>query len=231
MNLQHLEYVRSCVSLALANIVGATKGQLDAFQGAAVVNTSRYPRKPVREVGGQVRIADPVKCAETRGGKDIRPPIEEIVFCLSSWRRAISTLDGHQLGWIRYCYAHDLNYDYQVLITKHVWDEFKKTLAGKRITKKVTSRLAQLVWLAVQQYAYTRRAMDGEQRKACELASLLGIAPDNWSKHYADHWAHLILECERLDEGVLRDVDNKRIDDIVHFNDKVIAKVNKMSHI
>lgn len=126
MNLQNLEYVRRCVSLALANIAGATKGQLDAFQGAALVNTSRYPRKPVREVGGQVRIADPVKCTETRGGKDVRPPIEEIVFCLSSWRRAISKLDGHQLGWIRYCYAHDLNYDYQVLITKHVWEELKR---------------------------------------------------------------------------------------------------------
>ena len=204
MNLQHLEYVRSCVSLALANIVGATKGQLDAFQGAALVNTSRYPRKPVREVGGQVRIADPVKCVETRGGKDIRPPIEEIVFCLSSWRRAISTLDGHQLGWIRYCYAHDLNYDYQVLITKHVWEEFKKTLAGKRITKKVTARLAQLVWLAVQQHARKCSGIQGKEYTATQLADFMGVSKSTWSEYYGPHWGALLvivmdLDCISLD--------------------------------
>lgn len=62
---------------------------------------------------------------------------------------------------------------------------------------------------------YTRRAMDGEQRKACELASLMGVASDNWSKHYADHWSNLIIECERLDEGVLIYLDSKRNDYIL----------------
>ncbi|MBW2958088.1 antitermination protein [Hafnia phage yong2] len=205
MNLQNLEYVRRCVSLALANIAGATKGQLDAFQGAALVNTSRYPRKPVREVGGQVRIADPVKCTETRGGKDVRPPIEEIVFCLSSWRRAISKLDGHQLGWIRYCYAHDLNYDYQVLITKHVWEEFKKTLAGKRLTKKVTARLAQLVWLAVQQHARKCSGIQGKEYTATQLADFMGVSKSTWSECYGPHWGTLLvivmdLDCASLDQ-------------------------------
>ncbi|WP_279203771.1 bacteriophage antitermination protein Q [Obesumbacterium proteus] len=206
MNLQHLEYVRSCVSLALANIVGATKGQLDAFQGAALVNTSRYPRKSVREVGGQVRIADPVKCAETRGGKDVRPPIEDIVFCLSSWRRAISTLDGHQLGWIRYCYAHDLNYDYQILITKNVWEEFKKTLVGKRITKKVTARLANLVWLAVQQHAYNDRSAYSQK----ELSELLGVKSSTWSEVYQQHWHNLTKIIVFYDLSILALIDKKR---------------------
>lgn len=211
----NLEYVRERLNLALADYGSRTKGQLDAFQGAALINTSRYKRRPAVEIGGQYRQSDPVACSETRGGKWPKPPIEEIAFCLSSWRRAVFELEGHQRAWIYYCYAHNLDYDYQVQITTHVWEEYKKTLAGKRITKKVTARIARLVWLAVQQYAYTRRAMDGEQRKACELASLLGVAPDNWSKHYADHWAHLILECERLDEGVLRNVDSKRNECIV----------------
>ena len=210
MNLQHLEYVRSCVSLALANIVGATKGQLDAFQGAALVNTSRYPRKPVREVGGQVRIADPVKCTETRGGKDVRPPIEEIVFCLSSWRRAISKLDGHQLGWIRYCYAHDLNYDYQVLITKHVWEEFKKTLAGKRITKKVMARLAQLVWLAVQQHARKCSGIQGKEYTATQLADLMGVSKSTWTECYGPHWGALLLMIIDLDCASLDQVSKAR---------------------
>lgn len=215
MNLQNLEYVRCCVSLALANIAGATKGQLDAFQGAALVNTSRYPRKPVREVSGQVRIADPVKCTETRGGKDVRPPIEEIVFCLSSWRRAISKLDGHQLGWIRYCYAHDLNYDYQVLITKHVWEEFKKTLAGKRITKKVTARLAQLVWLAVQQHARKCSGIQGKEYTATQLADFMGVSKSTWSECYGPHWGALLLmimalDCASLDR-VLKVRDASRL--------------------
>ncbi|WP_278401520.1 bacteriophage antitermination protein Q [Hafnia paralvei] len=215
MHLQNLEYVRRCVSLALANIAGATKGQLDAFQGAALVNTSRYPRKPVREVGGQVRIADPVKCTETRGGKDVRPPIEEIVFCLSSWRRAISKLDGHQLGWIRYCYAHDLNYDYQVLITKHVWEELKKTLAGKRITKKVTARLAQLVWLAVQQRVHNCRGIHGKDYTATQLADLMAVSKSTWSECYRAHWETLLvivmgLDCISLDL-VLKTRDSSRL--------------------
>lgn len=211
----NLEYVRERLNLALADYGSRTKGQLDAFQGAALINTSRYKRRPAVEIGGQYRQSDPVACSETRGGKRPKPPIEEITFCLSSWRRAVFELEDHQRAWVYYCYAHNLDYDYQVQITTHVWEEYKKSLAGKRITKKVTARIARLVWLAVQQYAYTRRAMDGEQRKACELASLLGVAPDNWSKHYADHWAHLILECERLDEGVLRNVDSKRNECIV----------------
>lgn len=215
MNLQNLEYIRRCVSLALANIAGATKGQLDAFQGAALVNTSRYPRKPVREVGGQVRIADPVKCTETRGGKDVRPPIEEIVFCLSSWRRAISKLDGHQLGWIRYCYALDLNYDYQVLITKHVWEELKKTLAGKRITKKVTARLAQLVWLAVQQHARKCSGIQGKEYTAAQLADFMGVSKSTWSECYGTHWGTLLvivmdLDCISLDL-VLKTRDASRL--------------------
>lgn len=220
----NLEYVRERLNLALADYGSRTKGQLDAFQGAALINTSRYKRRPAVEIGGQYRQSDPVACSETRGGKRPKPPIEEITFCLSSWRRAVFELEDHQRAWIYYCYAHNLDYDYQVQITKHVWEEFKKTLAGKRITKKVTARLAQLVWLAVQQYAYTRRAMDGEQRKACELASLLGVASDNWSKHYADHWSNLIIECERLDEGVLRDVDNKRAKYMVHLQTNFVLK-------
>lgn len=220
----NLEYVRERLNLALADYGSRTKGQLDAFQGAALINTSRYKRRPAVEIGGQYRQSDPVACTETRGGKRPKPPIEEITFCLSSWRRAVFELEDHQRAWVYYCYAHNLDYDYQVLITKHVWEEFKKTLAGKRITKKVTARLAQLVWLAVQQYAYTRRAMDGESRKACELASLLGVAPDNWSKHYADHWSNLILECERLDEGVLRDVDNKRAKYMVNLQTNFVLK-------
>ncbi len=220
----NLEYVRERLNLALADYGSRTKGQLDAFQGAALINTSRYKRRPAVEIGGQYRQSDPVACSETRGGKRPKPPIEEITFCLSSWRRAVFELEDHQRAWIYYCYAHNLDYDYQVQITKHVWEEFKKTLAGKRITKKVTARLAQLVWLAVQQYAYTRRAMDGEQRKACELASLLGVASDNWSKHYADHWSNLIIECERLDEGVLRDVDNKRAKYMVHLQTDFVLK-------
>lgn len=216
----NLEYVRERLNLALADYGSRTKGQLDAFQGAALINTSRYKRRPAVEIGGQYRQSDPVACSETRGGKRPKPPIEEITFCLSSWRRAVFELEDHQRAWVYYCYAHNLDYDYQVQITTHVWEAFKKTLAGKRVTKKVTARLAQLVWLAVQQYVYTCRVMDGEQRKACELASLMGVASDNWSKHYADHWSNLIIECERLDEGVLIYLDSKR-------NDYILSKLYK----
>ncbi|MGO2923878.1 MAG: bacteriophage antitermination protein Q [Hafnia paralvei] len=214
----NLEYVRERLNLALADYGSRTKGQLDAFQGAALINTSRYKRRPAVEIGGQYRQSDPVACSETRGGKRPKPPIEEITFCLSSWRRAVFELEDHQRAWIYYCYAHNLDYDYQVQITKHVWEEFKKTLAGKRITKKVTARLAQLVWLAVQQRAHNCRGIHGKDYTATQLADLMAVSRSTWSECYRAHWETLLvivlgLDCISLDL-VLKARDASRLCDL-----------------
>ena len=206
----NLEYVRERLNLALADYGSRTKGQLDAFQGAALINTSRYKRRPAVEIGGQYRQSDPVACTETRGGKRPKPPIEEITFCLSSWRRAVFELEDHQRAWVYYCYAHNLDYDYQVLITKHVWEEFKKTIAGKRITKKVTARLAQLVWLAVQQHACKCSGIQEKEYTATQLADFMGVSKSTWSECYGPHWGALLLMIMDLDCASLDQVSKSR---------------------
>lgn len=226
-----LEYVRERLSLALAECGGKAKGQLDAFQGAALARTSRYPRKAVREVGGRFRISDPLKCAETRGGKSVWPLIDETTFCLSSWRRAVFELEAHQQAWIYYCYAHNLDYDYQIKITSYVWEEYKKTLAGKRITKKVTARIARLVWLAVQQHAYKCGGELGKDYSATELAKLMGIELNNWSTNYAVHWRGISMVCYSLDNTSLHDTIETRSANKANFSDTMLAKMNKLSHI
>lgn len=227
----NLEYVRERLNLALADYGSRTKGQLDAFQGAALVRTSRYKRRPAVEVGGQYRQSDPVACSETRGGKRPKPPIEEITFCLSSWRRAVFELEGHQRAWVYYCYAHNLEYDYQVQITTHVWEEYKKTLAGKRITKKVTARIARLVWLAVQQHAHSCGGVLGKNYSATELAKLMGIELNNWSTNYAIHWRSILMVCHSLDNTSLHDTIETRAANKPNFNDVMLAKMNKLSDI
>ncbi|EKT55480.1 bacteriophage antitermination protein Q [Providencia sneebia] len=211
MNYQYLEYLRANVTLALANINGGTKGQLDAFQGAALVRTSRFKRNKMRDSTGAIRESDPVKCTETRISKSPMPPILEITFCLSSWRRAVNKLDEAHKAWLLYCYAYDLDYNHQVEICNYVWEQFKPSLSGKRITKKVTARLMQLVWLAAQDTASRfGEILTLDKYTDTALAKLVGVSKSTWSEIYRDHWTMLVSIVERIDREVLLSVSNIR---------------------
>ncbi|MBF0690610.1 hypothetical protein IR150_03690 [Providencia alcalifaciens] len=211
MNYQYLGYLRAKVTLALANIHGGMKGQLEAFQGAALVRTSRFKRNKLRDSTGAMRESNPVKCTETRISKSPMPPIKDITFCLSSWRRAVNRLDAPHKSWLLYCYAYDLNYNHQVEICNYVWDQFKPSLSGKRITKKVTARLMQLVWLAAQDTASRfGEILTFEKYTDTALAKLVGVSKSTWSELYREHWAMLISIVERIDREVLLSVSTIR---------------------
>lgn len=213
MNQQYLEYVRGAVSLALADIHGQSKGQLAAFEGSAMIRTTRFKRQKVRTVVLEKRrvcpITDPMHCPETRTRKKPFPLIEELTYCTSSWRRAISVLDTHQEAWLRYCYG-DYNYhDKQLQVVPYIWEQFSDQCAV-RLSKKVKLRLQGLALLAVQVVASEIKGLPREYTYT-NLASMAGVQRNNWQMHYAGHWERLLLLINGLDEDALFSVANQRI--------------------
>jgi len=216
MNQQYLEYVRGAVSLALADIHGMTKGQLAAFESAALAHTTRFKRQRHRTVVvGNRKVCpetDPIHCPETRTRVRPFPPLHELTYCTSSWRRAVSVLDTPQHAWIRYCYAHDLNFDGQVAICRYVWADFLSGMQGKKMTGKVLKRIESLVWLAVQQRASEYGSLQGcGIYQYAKLAELTGVQRSNWQMHYAEHWECILQLVTALDANALHCVVGHRI--------------------
>ena len=61
MNNQYLQFVREQLIIATADLSGATKGQLEAWQENAMFDTGRYRRKKIRyrdEVTGKMITRD-----------------------------------------------------------------------------------------------------------------------------------------------------------------------------
>lgn len=213
MNQQYLEYVRSAVSLALADIHGQSKGQLAAFEGSALIRTTRFKRQRFRTVVLEKRrvcpVTDPMHCPATRTRKKPFPLIGELAYCTSSWRRAISVLDTHQEAWIRYCYG-DYNYhDKQLLVVPYIWEQFLDQ-SSARTSKKVKLRLQSLTLLAVQVVASEIKGLTKEYTHT-QLAELSGVSKSTWSETYSGHWNTLLSLVETLDAGSLRAVAEKRI--------------------
>ncbi len=214
MNQQYLEYVRGAVSLALADIHGMTKGQLAAFEGAALAHTSRFKRQRHRTVVvGNRKVCpdtDPIHCPETRTRAKPFPPIEELTYCTSSWRRAISVLETHQEAWIRYCYGDYSYHHNQLLVVPYIWAQFSAQCPAK-VSKKVKLRLQSLTLLAVQVVASEIKGYPKEYSHT-KLAELSGVSKSTWSETYGAHWNTLLSLVEALDAGSLKWTADKRIE-------------------
>ncbi|MFS7246622.1 bacteriophage antitermination protein Q [Rahnella inusitata] len=199
----NIDYIRERVITALADHSGATKGQLEAFEEHAPADTARKKRKRIHFVQlEKSRVSadiEPVSCAETRSRVRPLPPIHEITFRSSSWRRAISLMDGEHLAWIRYCYGYDLAYSHQLTICQYIWSEFERRCRGRKVTAKKRARLSSLVWLAVQTYASQGAGRLAHEYSAGDLASLSGVSKSNWAENYAAQWDELIKSCGELD--------------------------------
>lgn len=204
----NIDRIRERVVTALTDYCGATKGQLAAFEEHAPADTSSKKRKRIHFVTlEKSRVSadiDPVGCAETRSRINPFPPIHEITFCSSSWRRALASMDGENLAWIRYCYGYDLTYEHQVTICQFIWSEFLKRWAGKKITAKKRARLSSLIWLSVQTYAAADTGRMARAYSPGELASLSGVSKTNWAENYAQQWNDMLWLCEQLDISSLK---------------------------
>ncbi|AOM42391.1 bacteriophage antitermination protein Q [Xenorhabdus hominickii] len=210
-----LQYVRTQIIPALADMAGETKGQLAAFEDSPLTCTDHYKRNKTRiRVGNYwvVRDTDPVFCPETRMRKQPKPPINPITYSLSSWRRAVLAMDKPKLAWVLYCYAHSLDYRYQVEICEYLWGGFLAGQAARRLSIKVSTRLKGLVWLAVQQCVKAYRSESFCSYTRSELAGLAGVSLYNWKNNYAAHWSALVELCETMDREALQDITRLRIE-------------------
>ncbi|MFJ5428991.1 bacteriophage antitermination protein Q [Pectobacterium actinidiae] len=211
MNQQYLEYLRGCVSTALADIHRANTSGV----GVGAIRTTKYPRQRKRVVALDDRnvcaTTDAMHCPETRSRKRPAPPIDPITYGTASWRRAVNELELHHTAWVRYCYGNDLNYEYQKAICVHVWNEYKTALTGKKTTEKVRRRIESLVWLAVQRYAATCGCLFvSREYNDSELAKLSGISRSTWCENYKHHWDGLTEMVSELDRDSLNTIIKNR---------------------
>ncbi|MDF7657615.1 bacteriophage antitermination protein Q [Erwiniaceae bacterium L1_54_6] len=208
-------YIRVNVSNALAEIIARTKGQLQAFSESPMTRTTVYTRKKVRTVELEKRsvcaLTDPVKSSQTRVSKKPRPPIDDMTFESSSWRRAVAALNPDHHAWISYCYGRDLNYDHQLTICSFITNEFAEYVKAAGVSKKVAKCfLGHFEQLSLQIVAYELRGENVDRYTQAKLAQMAGVKPDNWNKHYKKHWEKLLEIGHQLDMEALRSVQNKR---------------------
>lgn len=229
MNVQYLQYVREQLIVATADLSGATKGQLMAWLENAQFDTKTFKRKKPRVVDeetGKVITLDnpPIPGKQSHAKGSHIPLVKPVEFATASWRRALLSLEEHQKAWLLWNYSENTSWEHQVAITQWAWAEFSAQLEGKRIAKKTVGRLRQLVWLAAQDVK-AELAGKGVYQYG-DLAALVGIKPDNWSKNYGDYWRAMCGIFASMDSEALMLVVRTRSQQKAAFSQQGIAKVN-----
>lgn len=229
MNTQFLEYVRQQLMVATADLSGATKGQLMAWLENAQFDTGTFKRKKPRvldEVTGKMITLDnpPIPGKQSHAKGSHIPLVQPVEYSTASWRRALMSLEEHQKAWLLWSYSENVSWENQVLITQWAWSKFCEHLAGKRVAKKTIDRLRQLIWLAAQDVKAELLGKDPYQYG--DLAALVGVKPDNWSKNYGDYWRAMCSIFSSMDSEALMLVVRTRSHQKAAFSQQGIAKVN-----
>ena len=229
MNTQFLEYVRQQLIVATADLSGATKGQLMAWLENAQFDTGTFKRKKPRvldEVTGEMVTLDnpPIPGKQSHAKGSHIPLVQPVEFATASWRRALLSLEEHQKAWLLWNYSENTSWDHQVAITQWAWAEFSAQLAGKKVAGKTMERLKKLIWLAAQDVKAGLGGRDVYQYN--DLAALVGVKPDNWSKNYGDYWRAMCGIFSSMDSEALMLVVRTRSQQKAAFSQQGIAKVN-----
>ena len=206
MNNQYLQFVREQLMIAITDLSGATKGQLEVWQENSMFDTGRYRRKKIRyrdEMTGKMITRDnppiPGKQSLAKGSSIVL--ISPVEFSTSSWRRAVLSLEEHHKAWLLWCYSGNVRWEHQVTITLWAWKEFKAHSGTRKIAGKTQERLKKLMWLAAQ--AVKAELFCGDVYEYRELASLVGVTPKNWSRTFTEHWVAMKYIFHRLDSEAL----------------------------
>ncbi|HCP8575983.1 TPA: antitermination protein, partial [Escherichia coli] len=182
MNTQYLQYVREQLMAATADLNGATKGQLEAWQEHAQFDTGTYKRKKPRildVVTGKMITLDntPTSGKQSYAKGSSIALVSPVEFSTSSWRRAVLSLDEHQKAWLLWCYSESVRWGHQVTITQWAWSEFKDLLSNRKIAGKTLDRLKTLIWLAAQDVKSELAGREAYEYQT--LASLVGVTTKN----------------------------------------------------
>ncbi|EFE6919273.1 antiterminator [Escherichia coli] len=229
MNNQYLQFVRERLIIATADLSGATKGQLEAWQENAMFDTGRYRRKKIRyrdEVTGKMITRDnpPIPGKQSLAKGTSIPLVSQVEFSTSSWRRAVLSLEEPHKTWLLWCYSGNICWEYQVTITRWAWEEFKAHSGNRKIAEKTRERLKKLIWLAAQD---VKSELAGrETYEYQELALLAGVTTKNWSKTFTGHWVAMKHIFHRLDSEALLFVMRTRSEQKTAFSKQSVAKVD-----
>ncbi|HFW6822884.1 bacteriophage antitermination protein Q [Escherichia coli] len=229
MNTQYLQFVREQLMVATADLSGATKGQLVAWQEHAQFDTGTYKRKKPRildEVTGRLITLDnpPIPGKQSRAKGSSIALVSPIEFSTSSWRRAVLSLEEHQKAWLLWSYSESVRWEHQITITQWAWSEFKTLLGTRKIAGKTLERLKKLIWLAAQD---VKNELAGRKTyEYQELASLVGVTSKNWSETFTERWVamkHIFLQ---LDSQALLLLTKTRSKQKTTFSQQDIAKLD-----
>ncbi|HII3145749.1 bacteriophage antitermination protein Q [Citrobacter braakii] len=229
MNTQFLEYVRQQLMVATADLSGATKGQLMAWLENAQFDTGTFKRKKPRvldEVTGKMITLDnpPIPGKQSHAKGSHIPLVQPVEYSTASWRRALMSLEEHQKAWLLWNYSENVRWDNQVLIIQWAWSKFCEYLAGKKVAKKTTDRLRQLIWLAAQDVKGELSGKDPYQYG--DLAALVGVNKTNWSQNYVEHYDAMISLYKGLDFQALHHVSRSRSQQKAANYQQDIAEMN-----
>jgi len=229
MNNQYLQFVREQLIIATADLSGATKGQLEAWQENAMFDTGRYRRKKIRyrdEATGKIITRDnpPIPGKQSLAKGTSIPLVSQVEFSTSSWRRAVLSLEEPHKTWLLWCYSGNICWEYQVTITRWAWEEFKAHSGNRKIAEKTRERLKKLIWLAAQ--AVKAELFGGEGYEYQDLALLAGVTTKNWSKTFTGHWVAMKHIFHQLDSEALLLVMRTRSEQKAAFSKQSIAKVD-----
>ncbi|MEB7926146.1 bacteriophage antitermination protein Q [Atlantibacter hermannii] len=211
-----LDFVRDELAAALLPFSQSSRNQIVAMAERAAAS-DKFTSKPTREISmGETDVivieAEPVRCTEGKRYKTSTIPVSPVIFCQVSWCNALRQLPAPYSAWLNYCYGDLLSFEYQQVLTVHIWNGLKIYHAESNLpemTAETERKFKALTWLAVQESKnFINRA---EYRyKPKDLSRLLGITHANWRNNYQARWKFL-LECgNQLDREALIHVTQLR---------------------
>lgn len=229
MTPQQLEFIRQQLTVAMQDLSGATKGQLQAWLENAQYETKRYKRKKLRvrsEITGKLVTLNnpPMQGKQSMAKGAAIPLVLPVEFSTASWRRALLSLGDIQKSWLLWCYGENIRWEHQEAITRWAWGEFNQQLAGKRVAKKTMDRLRQLIWLAAQDSRDEIAGRDVYQYG--DLAAMVGVNAKNWSKTFTAHWECMLHIFHGLDRDSLHTLSKTRSQQKATNSQHGIAKVD-----
>ncbi|EJF1946167.1 hypothetical protein M8A54_000377 [Salmonella enterica] len=208
MTPQAMTWVRDNVIFALNCDETPQKGQLEAFEGFARLNTKQYGRHRERnlKIGNRwySRDTDPVYVVHTAPGKSPRALISPEAYRTTSWRRAINSLEDYQRAWLLYCYSLRGNYIHHMLVCEYVYLQLLDRLKGKRVSHGMTANLILIANLAVWNSALLIKPDSGRSLYAPTYAAqIIGVSASAWCQGYKRHWRFMHDICADLDRDAL----------------------------
>jgi hypothetical protein len=134
--------------------------------------------------------------------------LSELNYSHMKWSRAVRNINVNEQSWIYYCYGDKLDFDYQIIICRHVWSEFILN-QQKKIRSSTIELLKNLTWLAVQ-HAVKKINYNYDYYDSKTLAKLTNKSVSCWCENYNDYWHQLLNICYQLDERALINVERQQ---------------------